>query len=432
MRYKAEAFDIWQYLCGQIYDPLIRCRIDFVGRVDEEALRRAVTESLGTIPLMGCCFEGSGRKPYWIDRGFTGEDMIRVVEAGPDVDGEIVRAYSSRIDVGSEPPLKIILVRSGGGDTLCAIVSHLVCDGAGFKEYLYLVAELYTKVRHGERLPVPHRYDRSTKPLYARVGPMERIRILRTPQPVYDFTLKDQCGVDFHSGESETFMEHRTVSSEDFSSFRAFAKQNGATVNDGLMALFARSFCRETATTHMAFTSTIDYRRFIPPGVNYGITNYAGNCTCSLPVEPGESLQRTLTRVSSQMRVYKTGKYSLRGAIGCDVAVRLFSFTWMKKHCAAILATPAVAFTNIGIFDVGEPGFDRTPIRSVSMTASIKPRPYLQLSASTYRGTCTLSCNIYGSQEERLFVDRILDGIVEEIAGLPHKESIHTGGDGGI
>ena len=429
MRYKAESFDIWQYLCGMVYDPLMRCKIDFSGRVDEETLKHAITESLATIPLMGCCFEGSGRKPYWVDRGFTGEDMVQVVEAGSDTDDEIVRAYSSRIDIEHEPQLKIIIVRTRDGDTMCVIATHLVCDGMGYKEYLHLVADLYTKLRHGEPLPAPRRYRRDTKPLYAQTGFLERLRILRTPQPSSQHELKDQRGVDFHSGESTTFLESRTVSPEDFASFRAFVRANGATVNDGLQALFARAFCRESGTTHMAFTSTIDLRRFIPPGVTYGLTNYAGNCSCAIPVQPGDSLPHTMAEISSQMQMYKSGKYSLRGAIGCDVAVSIFSFTWLKKHHAAVLALPAVAFTNVGILEAADLDFDHVPIRSVSMMGSIKPRPYVQLSASTFEGACTLNCNIYGSQEERLFVDRMLDAMVDEISALPTSV---PGGDGGI
>ena len=419
MRYKAEAFDVCQYLCWEVYDPLVRCRIDFAGRIDEETLKQAVTESLGTIPLMGCCFEGSGRKPYWLARGFTGDDMVRVVEAGSDADGEITSALSSRIDFRAEPQLKIIIVRCGEADTLCAVVSHLVCDAAGFKQYLCCVAGIYTKMRHGEPISAPRRYPRGTKPLYARTGLLEKIRIWRIPQPVHEYKLKDQGGVDFHAGTSDTYMEHRSLSPQEFASFRAFAKQNGATVNDGLMALYARAFCRETGTTHLALVSTIDLRRFIPAGVPYGITNYAGNCECVILVRPSDPLESTFAQISSQMRIYKTGKFALRGAIGCDLAMRLFSFSWLKKNFIAHAPPATVGFTNLGILYPTELDFDGLPIRSAYLTAAIKPRPYLQLTASSFEGSCTLSINIYGSQKEQHLADTILDDIASEIAALP-------------
>ena len=424
MRYKPESFDIWEYLCGKMYEPLIRCRIDFQGRIDEEALMRAITLSLGTIPQMGCCFDGSGRKPRWVDKGFTGTDMVRVIEADDNPDDEIFHALSSIIDVESEPQLKIGIVRTPGGDTMCVVVSHLVCDTAGFKDYLFLVADIYTRLRHGRQLPEPHRYQRSTKPLYTETNWLERMQILRTPEPVHEFSLADETGVDFHTGETMPFMEYRTLSPDVFSALKTFASAHQATVNDSLMALFARAFCRETGTDHLAFTSTIDFRRFIPPGIPYGITNYAGNCACSISIDRGEPPEATFAKISSQMQAYKTGKYSLRGAISWDVAVRLFSFARLKENFTKYAPVPIVAFTNLGILDPAELDFDGASIRSAYLTASIKPRPYFQLTASTFEGSCTLCCNVYGSPQEQQFADRVLDDIAGEITELPTSSNL--------
>lgn len=415
-RYKAEAFDVWQYLCGQTYEPLIRWRIDISGRIDEETLMRAITLSLETIPLIGCCFDGSGRKPYWVDKGFTGKDMVRVVEVDGDAEAEIIRVLSSGIDAETEPQLKIGIVRAPEGDTMCIAISHLVCDGTGFKDYLSLVADIYTRLKSGQTVPAPQRYPRSTRPLYKRTGWLERIRLLRAPQPVREYSLKDQIGVDFNTGETTPYLEYRTLSPRDFAAFKTFAVAHRATVNDALMAVFARAFCRETTTTHLAFTSTIDFRRFIPPGVPYGITNYAGNCVCGIAIDPREPLEATFAKISSQMQEYKIGKISLQQVIGWDLAVRFISFAKLKKGFTRQVPASMVAFTNPGILDTAGLDFDGAPIRSAYMTASIKPRPYFQVLASTFEGACTLTCNVYGSQQEQQFADRVLDDIVREIS----------------
>lgn len=43
-----------------------------------------------------------------------------------------------------EPPLKIFAVNSSENSTHCITASHLLCDGGGFKELLYLIAKLYS------------------------------------------------------------------------------------------------------------------------------------------------------------------------------------------------------------------------------------------------------------------------------------------------
>lgn len=133
MRYKTEVFDLWQHLCRDVYDPLIRCRIDFEGFVDEEILRRAVTVSIKTIPMIGLCFGGGRFRPRWTDKGFTGSDIVSVIESALNPEKDILKYLSGVIDFPNEPQLKIFVVRRAEGDTLCVIISHIACDGAGFK-----------------------------------------------------------------------------------------------------------------------------------------------------------------------------------------------------------------------------------------------------------------------------------------------------------
>jgi len=418
MRYKAESFDQWQYFCAQLYDPLIRCRIDFAGRVDEDVLKRSITESLATIPMMGCCFVGTGRKPYWLDTGSTGEDMVHVVRADSEPEDHVLRSFAATIDISREPQLKINIVRTQDGDVMCVLVSHLVCDSTGFKQYLHILGDIYTRMKRGEPLPGPHRYPRSTKPLYTRTGLLEKIRLLRSVDLSNEQRLKNQRGIGAPSGESRMFMRHRTLSAPEFSSFHASLSRIGASVNDGLMALYARAFCRETVTTHVTLSSTIDWRRFIPEPVAYGITNYAGNCVCDISVEPGDSAADTITQVTDQMRVYKQGDDPLKGALGWDWAIRVYPYATLRQKYTTAVTTAAVTFTNLGILDSEMLDFDALPIRFAYMTASIKPRPYFQVAASTFDGECTLSTNIYGSNEEGLLVDHLLDDIVREAREL--------------
>jgi NRPS condensation-like uncharacterized protein len=59
MKYKVEIFDTWEQLCTLVCDSVIRCRIDFEGRIDQDRLIQAITLSIRTIPHIGCCFDDS-------------------------------------------------------------------------------------------------------------------------------------------------------------------------------------------------------------------------------------------------------------------------------------------------------------------------------------------------------------------------------------
>ena len=429
MKYKAEIFDIWQYLCGkcQNYVPLIRCRIDFAGRVDLEILKQAVEQSFKTIPLARYCFDVCSNKPRWVDRGFTGEDIVCIVEAEEDEEKQVLQYFSTEIDSTAQPQLKIIVIRGTAGDILCIIISHIICDGTGFKQYIYLLSELYTALRNGKELPVQAFYPRGLKPLKASVSFREKVQILRS-----NFTLERSSvihpGFDFNTGESGTYMEKRTLSKECFAAFKAFAKSNGATVNDGLMALFTRALCKNTDAESLHLPSTIDLRKFISKGRKYGITNFACFCMCNIPVYPEDSLADTIKRVSGQMVRHKSGKDILKPILIWDLVAHYVSYRKIRDLFEKTLDMPVISFTNIGIIDAELLNFDNIPIKDAYLTSPLKPRPHLQLGVSTYEGRCTLSANIYGSQDDSQFVNRLLDDMSDEvnaISCLPKNTGIY-------
>jgi NRPS condensation-like uncharacterized protein len=116
------------------------------------------------------------------------------------------------------------------------------------------------------------------------------------------------------------------------------------------------------------------------------------------------------------MRLYTEGKYVLGEALEWDLAVRFMPYTFWKKNFPRLLPIAPVTFSNIGILAWSDMNFDGMPIRFAYMTGAIRLRPYLQLTISTFEGACTLACNIYGSQEERQFVDTLLGDIVREMS----------------
>ena len=392
MKYKVETFDRWQYLCGKSYqyDPLIRCRIDFDGHIDADLLIRAITLSLQTIPLIGLCFDGGGLKPRWVDKGFSGKDIVRIVGAPKNADSLILQCFSDNIDFAAEPQLKVFVIREDEKDTLCVTISHIVCDGAGFKRYLYLVSDLYTKLQSGDRLPTQSFEPRGTKPLFAGVGLKEKIHILRSDMGAY-ITAENQVqkGIDLGSGEALVYMKRRILSKAHFFALKAYAKAHGTTLNDGLMALFARAFCKGTGAERVMIPSTMDLRKLIPPDKSYGITNYSSGCMCDISVDADDTLAATIQQVSEQMRIHKTGNVILKSVLLWNIFAR-FPYPTLKRLYPKIIKQPIVSYTNLGIIDAKLLKFGDLTIREAYLTPAIKPRPYFQLNVSTYDNRCTL------------------------------------------
>jgi len=418
-KYKAESFDLWQFLCGKchVYEPFIRCRIDLAGHIDVGTLKRAVTLSKKTLPMIGCCFQDRTLRPVWVDKNFTGDDIVRAAEVGDDAESRILEHLFSVIDVAKEPPLRITVVTGAGGDTLCALVSHILCDTAGLKQYLYLLSGLYTKLKRGERLPEQTFEVRGTGPLFAGIGIKEKVSILRSEfVPPAAFGSQAQPGISFGGEGFGTYLEKRVLP---IGALKTFVKKNGATVNDGLMALYARAFCKNTGANDMFLPSTVDLRKFIPKGVKYGISNYSGDCMCRVSVGPGDPFEKTVRQFSEQMAVYKTGKRMLKNVLRWERAVRLIPYPMMWRIFAdRVMRQAIITYTNLGVIESEELKFEGAQVTSAYLTASIKARPYLLVNASTFRDCCTLSSSIYGSEADREFVVRLLEDMRDEAAGL--------------
>ena len=416
MRYKTEAFDLWQYLCADVYNPLIRCRIDLDGFIDEDTLKAAVTASFATIPMIRCSFAGTAGKPRWTDRGFSAEDMVCVVTPKDDSEEEVLKPLSTGIDFAIDAQLKIFVVRRHKCDTLCIIVSHLVCDTEGFKQYLYLLSDLYTKLKNNETVSAPELQPRGVRPLFAGLTVGDKLRILRSNYTAYKTANRsNQRGIDLQSGKLVTAMEKRVFYVEEFDRLKTFAKSCGATVNDCLMALFARSFCRYTNTVKIIFPSTIDLRKFIPEGCSYGISNYSSNCMCTISVHPDDKLEDTVAQVSKLMGEHKSSKDILKSVMLWRLAT-LLPWFFLKSNLHKYVVHPLISYTNLGVLDKEQLRFQGVNIEDAYLTASIKHRPYLQLTASTFDDRCTLGCNIHGSEADQAFVQRLLSGMRTEIA----------------
>lgn len=59
---------------------------------------------------------------------------------------EVDRALVTKLSTENGPQICFTVVRTDTSDQLVVIMNHMLADGAGFKEYLYLLSELYSNL----------------------------------------------------------------------------------------------------------------------------------------------------------------------------------------------------------------------------------------------------------------------------------------------
>ena len=64
---------------------------------------------------------------------------------------------------------------------------------------------------------------------------------------------------------------------------------------------------------------------------------------------------------------------------------------------------------------LGKFRFADLAVEDAFISTAVKHAPYFQLSVSTYRGCCTLTSSLYGTEEDRKIVDNLLSQVEIEL-----------------
>lgn len=404
-----------QYLYTSFHDPVIRARLGFAGRIDADALRRAVGLSAGAIPQVRLRFDPD--RARWSDEDVSSEEIVRVVETEDDGESAAAKLLLSPIEFFKGPQMKIFLVRGSRADTLCVVFSHLVGDGAGFRRYLYLLSELYARCLERAEPAALRPTDRSFRQVMRGFGRQEKLEILAAPT---DYPKQDpSMFLPLQEGRGEPFLAERTLGPETLTAMKAYAKSRGATVNDLLMAAFARAHRAATGCGRLVLPCPVDLRRYAPDPDRCGVTNLSGTYSCTLSMRENEPFDVTLLIVSMQMHAQKNSLACLKGPLLLDRINRFLPFSSFRKIFSEKFRIPVVSYTNLGVFDRGRLSFGGAGITDARVATAVKHAPAFQVSASTFGGRCTLSCCAdYRGEEDRKTAASFLGRMAEELERL--------------
>lgn len=413
-RIRTEAFDRMQALYTAFHDPVIRARLDFTGRIDETALRRAAALTVQAVPQAGLGFDPE--KGRWsAERDASGE-IVLAVEAGDGGEDAAESRMLSSIDFSRGPQVKIFLVRGSEADSLCVVFSHLVGDGAGFRRFLSLLSGLYARCLEKKEPAALYPENRSFRQVMRGFGRREKLEILAAPTeyPRQDPSMFLPLG----EGKSEPFLLEQTLGAGTLSGMKTYAKKRGATVNDLLMAAFVRAHRTVTGGEKLILPCPVDLRRYAPEPDLCGVTNLTGTYECSFSARKNEPFDVTLLLVSMQMQAQKRGLACLRGPLLLDWAGRLLSFSAFRRVFTDRFQVPVVSYTNLGVFDREQLSFGGAGLAKARFATAVKHAPAFQVSVFTFDGRCTLSCCADYREEGRKTALAFLGAMAGELERL--------------
>ena len=122
---------------NQVY-PLLYCRMETMGNLDTARLKNAIHLSSKIVPEV--LYSYDFRRGCFVNQGFTADHTV-IIKQYDLVEADQVEAL--RWDLSQRPQLRITIYREERKDTVLIGMSHILTDGNGFLQYLYLLASLY-------------------------------------------------------------------------------------------------------------------------------------------------------------------------------------------------------------------------------------------------------------------------------------------------
>ncbi len=409
-------------------DQQIRLLIRFAGRLDEVVLEQALHALPDQDPVLGCRFVETGvLDGRWERREDLG--AVRLCEVVEAADPEqAITAFLADLEVPEAGPhFCARLVRSGAGDALCFRVDHRLADGGGAKAIAYLAAEVYRTLRAGRPLPAPAGAfrPRTVAGLSGRPSP-PRPPLFERGRPPFPFLLPRTGFANQRPAHAQ-----RDVEPDELARLRRLGKRHGATVTDLVLTALVRAlqpFCRAPGEPFLVDVSC-DFRSQLPATPRDPICNLFGAFVPLLRCPPGEPFPATLSRVVEAMS-------AVRSSLSLEHALRAeLEFEEMMRSWARDLGWPGrggnrdatfVILSNVGVFDPERLDFGDPPVADARVLGTVALGHELLLCASSFRGRLTLSHGFCRSDLDPAAVDRVMDGMMAELAGFGTERSRHT------
>jgi NRPS condensation-like uncharacterized protein len=427
--YRAEAFDLWHYYSWHRYDSCIRMRIDFGGRLDEAALAKALEQSCVTLPLIACEFDVTPLlRPRWVARAGAEREILHVVEAPGRREEEVQCAFATSLDIYRGPQLRVVLVRGTRCDSLCLIINHMLCDGFGFKQYLVVLASLYSRATEGlDLLPPPFCTDRSVRPILKGLTWKKRLRAMLSLHKLgtkAEIESDRITGLAFESGPFSTLTA--SVPEEIFRHARRVAKAQGFTVNDLFLATFSLAWSHEFNVRMMTIPCTMDLRRFASPEVPMGITNFSSGCLCFIQISPDDTMKSVMAQFARQMEAYKQKALSLPQLVQWNIVSRLLPSRWLGWLFLRVLGSRPITLSNGGVIDENCVRFGNVSVQSAQVAGAALPSPSLVFGTSTFRDKLTFLLSIRGDEAAKERIQNVLTAMTEELADFASRYPVEN------
>lgn len=417
MRYNAEIFDQYQFLSKvtKFNDHQLHCVINFNGKVNKDIMEKSIVLMLEVVPILGSIYVTDKGHPYWekVDASRYGDVMIFT-----DNEVEFNDFVTSKTNEFVAPQMKACLLTSGK-DSLAIIMNHMICDAADFKEYLYLLSDLYSKlVKDSSYLP-EYRIDgdRSLKGINNQINLKDKVKALvlqnkeNNKSSSYKFPMSAET-------ETKPFILTHKIPKDRYLKIKEYYKKYNVTLNDVILAAYYRSLYNMlglNSSSDLNIPIMVDMRRNLKNRNVDALCNLSSMSITHIDHNSSDNFYDTVVKVNKDMSLKKSNFIGLNVFIKLSLIFGVFNYKISNSIVKSNLKNPLICMTNIGILDSKKLSFEGVSIDDAFMCGSIKYKPHFQLALSSFNDSITFSVNLYGSSKDKETIEHFFTLLDKEL-----------------
>ena len=417
MIYKAEIFDKFQYLFEEtgFNDHQLHCVISFLEKIDTEVMKKSFGLLLKVMPILSCAYRMKDGEAYWesVD-AISVEDIFTITKNEKD----FLNFTTSRTNELTGPQIKACLYKATRGASISIILNHMITDAGGFKQCIYILSDLYSKLLENPNYIPDFKIDgdRSFDRIISEVSLFDKTKALLLHNKESNQKSRDQLNMSSDK-EIAPFILTQLIAEDRYLSMIEYCKNRKVTVNDVILAAYDRVLAKllKAEGRTLGIPIMVDMRRYLKDKSFQALSNLTSTVITNIKINAGETFEETVTKVNQEMNQLKSRNFGMNGFMKLAFAIKIFNEKTSYKIIKKYLTNPLICTTNIGIIDSQKLVFKGSKIENVFMCGSIKYRPHFQMALSSFQNTITLSSNLYGSREDKEAIRKLLIEVVNEL-----------------
>lgn len=417
-KYSTTPQDWFNYIAqGKASNALIQYIIRFDRTIDYDTLEKAVYNSVLIEPVLGCRFSPEHPFPKWISENFEIQDICCLKETG-DIEQEISDVLSQELNASEKLPVAVYLIRDQTSDVIVIKMNHAVCDGAGSRYYIELLAGCYTKIMENNTDICQNiSTERTTSALYKGLG-IDDIEEYFEPEKM-DFTSSWGFPSNQKKEHTDTVSyQSKSFESPDFFKIKYYADQNNTTINSLLISAYYFGLIQvlqPDSDWSGEVQITSDLRKYLPETSNQTICNLSAILNIRLPVISG-NFKETVAEATAAVEKANKPENIIHGTIANDLCrqsgfsgcAEMFDSDW-KNILKTGKCSPMLS--NLGVLLSDDMQFGEAVIDEICFIPPAFLTPAFMLGVSTFKNRLSFCASYYTPDMQPTIVGKLLENI---------------------